>query len=56
MVGGGCEESNPDAEDFPTVIEGITKEGFLTVRAYNVLNGKLIDERTFKPRKVRRRK
>ena len=56
MVGGGCEESNPDAEDFPTVIEGITKDGSLTVRAYNVLNGELIDERTFKPRKVRRSK
>lgn len=54
MIGGGCEANKLDATDFPTVIEGETKDGCLIVRAYNVLKGEMVDEQTFKPRKIKR--
>lgn len=54
MVGGGPEGTKKSASNFATIIEGEVKDGALVVRAYNVVKDEVIDEHTFKPRKVKR--
>lgn len=54
MIGGGPEGVNVKSGSFATIIEGEVRDGALTVRAYNVVKGEVIDEHTFKPRKVKR--
>lgn len=54
MVGGGPEGTKKKASDFATIIEGEVKDGALVVRAYNMVKDEVIDEHTFKPRKVKR--
>ncbi len=56
IVGGGPEGTKLKSSAFATIIEGEVKEGQLNIRAYNMVKDEIIDEHSFKPRKVKRSK
>ena len=56
IVVGGPEGTKLKSSAFATIIEGEVKEGQLNIRAYNMVKDEIIDEHSFKPRKVKRSK
>ena len=53
IVGGGPVGNDPESKEFATLIDGEVKDGNLVMRVHNIAKGVLVEEHSFKPRKVK---
>lgn len=52
-MGGGPVGNDPESKEFATLIDGEVKDGNLVMRVHNIAKGVLVEEHSFKPRKVK---
>ena len=52
IVGGGPEMNEPDSDSFPTVIEGIVRQGRLEIIVHNLVTGRVQSQFSFQAKRM----